>query len=66
MAKQKSWNNYYENLGELGEGGNAKVYHVKRKDDDKEFALKDLISGGKEKRSRFINEINTIIFKRIN
>ena len=60
MAKQKSWNNYYENLGELGKGGNAKVYHVKRKDNDKEFALKDLNEGRKEKYSRFTNEINTI------
>ena len=29
MAKQKSWNNYYEIIDELGEGGNAKAYRVK-------------------------------------
>ena len=60
MAKQKSWNNYYEIIDELGEGGNAKVYRVKCKEDNEEYALKDLVVGGKEKYSRFINEINTI------
>ena len=60
MAKQKSWNNYYEIIDELGEGGNAKVYRVKSKEDNEEYALKDLIVGGKEKYSRFVNEINII------
>ena len=60
MAKQKSWNNYYEIVDELGEGGNAKVYRVKCKEDNEEYALKDLVVGGKEKHSRFVNEINTI------
>ena len=60
MAKQKSWNNYYEIIDELGEGGNAKVYRVKCKEDNEEYALKDLVVGGKEKYSRFVNEINTI------
>lgn len=60
MAKQKSWINYYEKLDELGEGGNAKVYRVKCKKDNEEYALKDLIVGGKEKHCRFVNEINTI------
>ena len=60
MAKQKSWNNYYEIIDELGEGGNAKVYRVKCKEDNEEYALKDLFVGGKEKHSRFVNEINTI------
>lgn len=60
MAKQKSWINYYETLDELGEGGNAKVYRVKCKEDNEEYALKDLIVGGKEKRCRFVNEINII------
>ena len=40
MAKQKNWNNYYEIIDELGEGGNAKVYRVKSKEDNKEYALK--------------------------
>jgi len=52
MAKQKSWNNYYEIIDELGEGGNAKVYRVKCKEDNEEYALKDLVVGGKEKHSR--------------
>ena len=60
MAKQKSWNNYYEIIDELGEGGNAKVYRVKCKEDNEEYALKELVVGGKEKHSRFVNEINTI------
>ena len=60
MAKQKSWNNYYELIDELGEGGNAKVYRVKCKEHNEEYALKDLVVGGKEKHSRFVNEINTI------
>ena len=60
MAKQKSWNNYYEIIDELGEGGNAKVYRVKCKEDNEEYALKDLVVGGEEKHSRFVNEINTI------
>ncbi len=60
MAKQKSWNNYYEIIDELGEGGNAKVYRVKCKEDNEEYALKVLVVRGKEKHSRFVNEINTI------
>lgn len=59
-GKEKSWNNSYEKIGDLGEGGNAKVYRVKCKEDNKEYALKELIAGGKEKRRRFINEICTI------
>lgn len=55
MAKYKSWQDNYENMGELGEGGNAKVYHVKCKGDNKDYALKDLIAGGNEKKGRFIN-----------
>ena len=60
MARSKLWHSSYENLGELGEGGNAKVYHIKCKDTGKEYALKDLIAGGIEKHCRFIGEINVI------
>ena len=60
MAKCKSWQDNYENMGELGEGGNAKVYHIKCKADNKEYALKDLVAGGNEKKGRFIDEINVI------
>lgn len=57
MAKYKSWQDNYENMGELGEGRNAKVYHVKCKADNKDYALKDLIARGNEKKGRFIDEI---------
>lgn len=60
MVKQKSWNNDFEKIGDLGEGGNAKVYRVKHKIDNKEYALKELNVGGKEKHYRFVNEINII------
>lgn len=60
MVKQKSWNKYYEIIDKLGKGGNAKVYRVKSKEDNKEYALKSLKDRRKEKCSRFVNEINTI------
>lgn len=58
MAKQKSWQTKFEMLKELGEGGNAKVYLVRCIDNEEEFALKDLVVNTKEKRQRFIQEIN--------
>lgn len=58
MAKRKSWHNQFDVIDELGEGGNAKVYHVKEKTTNKEFALKELYNKSNEKRNRFINEIN--------
>ncbi len=60
MVKCINWQVDYENMGELGEGGNAKVYHVKCKADNREYALKDLVAGGNEKKCRFIDEINVI------
>jgi len=60
MAKHRSWHDNYEIISELGEGGNAKVYRVKRKDDNQDFALKDLVAGGAEKKGRFVEEINII------
>lgn len=62
MEKSKKWRNLYQEIGVLGTGGNAKVYHVKCKDDNKEYALKDLYRNrrGKEKCNRFVNEINII------
>lgn len=50
MAKDKSWHSRYEIIKELGEGGNAIVYHVKSKIDNEEYALKELTVGGSEKR----------------
>lgn len=60
MAKAKSWESNYDILNELGEGGNAKVYHVKSKENGEEYALKQLYTGGQEKKGRFIDEINVI------
>jgi serine/threonine protein kinase len=60
MAKSKKWQVNYEIISELGEGGNAKVYQVKSKDDGQEYALKDLVAGGREKKGRFIDEIRVI------
>lgn len=60
MAKTKNWHISYNTLKELGEGGNAKVYHVQCKDNEEEYALKDLNAGGAEKKGRFIDEINVI------
>lgn len=61
MSKhKKTYCNKYKIVEELGEGGNAKVYHVKNKNDSCSYALKDLIVNGKEKYSRFINEIHII------
>lgn len=58
MAKLNSWHNDFDNIEELGEGGNAKVYHVKEKSSNKEFALKELYNKSTEKKTRFINEIH--------
>lgn len=60
MAKYKSWHDNYENICELGEGGNAKVYHVKCKNNDEDYALKQLIFCTSEKKGRFVDEINII------
>ncbi len=56
-----SLNESFDIIEELGVGGNGKVYKVKRKIDGKEFALKCLYNKTKEKRSRFIDEINITI-----
>lgn len=60
MAKYKKWKDKYEVLSELGEGGNAKVYHVKSKESNEVYALKELQVGGEEKHGRFVDEINII------
>lgn len=61
MAKQKkTWYNKYENLDELGEGGNARVYHVKCKTNNKDYALKDLTILTTEKKHRFNCEIDVM------
>ncbi|WP_407309837.1 protein kinase domain-containing protein [Desulfosporosinus sp. SB140] len=58
MKKLNSWHNDFDIIEELGEGGNAKVYHVKEKSSVKEFALKELYNKSTEKKARFIDELN--------
>lgn len=58
MAKQKNWENQFEKIEQLGEGGNAEVYRVKNNATGQEYALKDLVNRGLEKRSRFVEEIH--------
>ncbi len=58
MKKLNSWHDNFDIIEELGEGGNAKVYHVKEKNTIKEFALKELYNKSTEKKARFIDEIN--------
>lgn len=62
MAKNniRSWEARFEKIRELGKGGNAQVYHVKQRSDDKEVALKELYNRSEEKRCRFIDEIRII------
>lgn len=62
MSKNKnnSWRISFDEVKELGKGGNAEVYHVKKKSDGNELALKYLYNKNEEKRCRFIDEINII------
>ena len=59
MPKSYTWFDKYVVLDELGEGGNAKVFWVREKTSNEEFALKNLLNKkSSEKKSRFIEEIN--------
>ena len=58
MKKIKTWHSDFDEFEELGEGGNAKVYHVKEKNTFEDFALKELYNKSPEKKARFIDEIN--------
>lgn len=62
MTKDKkiTWEEKYERIKILGEGGNAKVFLVKDKRTGNEYALKTLYNKSEEKKSRFIDEINII------
>ena len=60
MCKLVSWTVRYQKLRELGKGGNARVYLVKRSDRSEEYALKTLNARGAEKQSRFIDEIHVM------
>ena len=57
---RKSWEDYFETIDELGEGGNAKVFKVKAKETGNECALKFLQNRGAEKEARFVDEIKII------
>ena len=58
MKVVNSWCKNFDIIGELGEGGNAKVYHVKEKSTLEEFALKELYNKTTEKKARFIQEMD--------
>ena len=58
MGIQNSWHNIYDVIKELGEGGNAIVFHVNDKSTNKSLALKELYNKSTEKKVRFINEIH--------
>lgn len=60
-GKDNSWRIRFDEIEELGEGGNAHVYHVKHKPDGYEYALKYLYNRNEEKKSRFIDEIHIIL-----
>ncbi len=59
MVKQKRnvWDVRFEKIDELGEGGNARVFHVRDKISGQECALKFLYNKSEEKKYRFIDEI---------
>lgn len=57
----KSWENSFEVLEELGEGGNGKVYHVRKNDTGEAYALKQLEFNTAEKKARFLSEIHVVM-----
>lgn len=58
MAKLKrTWNEKYELIEELGEGGNAQVYRVREITSGNHYALKELKKLDSEKKQRFLDEI---------
>lgn len=58
MKKKKhNWENYFSNLGKIGNGGNAQVYHVQDRRTGEHYALKELSILSAEKKSRFLSEI---------
>ena len=58
MAKMKRWLEKYDEIDNLGEGGNADVYLVADKQDGKQYALKELRNRTDEKKIRFLSEIH--------
>ena len=57
--KTKKWISSFNEVRQLGEGGNANVYLVEEKETGKQYALKELRDRNRseEKKSRFVSEI---------
>ena len=62
------WKKFFINHGELGHGGNSKIYKVVKKSDEnkKEVALKDPGNLTNIKKKRFLNEIKIVINEQTN
>ena len=55
--KTKRWLSSFDEIKDLGAGGNADVYLVTEKTSGCQYALKELRNRNEEKKSRFISEI---------
>lgn len=55
--KTKKWMSVFDEIKDLGAGGNADVYLVTEKESGHQYALKELRNRNAEKKSRFISEI---------
>ena len=55
--KTKRWLSFFDEIKDLGAGGNADVYLVTEKTSGCQYALKELRNRNEEKKSRFISEI---------
>ncbi len=62
------WEKFFLNYGELGHGGNSKIYKVVKKSDEnkKEIALKDPGYLNNIKKKRFLNEIKIVVSEQTN
>ena len=58
--KTKRWSLMFDEVRELGTGGNADVYLVKEKASGRRYALKELRNRSEEKKARFLREIQTV------
>lgn len=57
---EKVWYDEFDNLGCLGQGGNGDTFRVVEKKSGKEFALKELREKSKEKKRRFVREVDLV------
>ena len=58
--KTKRWSLMFDEVRELGAGGNADVYLVEEKASGRRYALKELRNRSEEKKARFLREIQTV------